>query len=144
MATPSPPPELTLLSGGREAARALVPLPGHRVSRSYAGPWAIVATHPVAVGVDLERVGELPDGFLTTIGTPTERAAFADADPVTLHALWSGKEALAKALGDAGRYAPDRLASPLGWTAAAAGRWHARRLDPELPDGFVGWVCWAD
>jgi hypothetical protein len=66
--------------------------------------------------------------------------AGASAELVT--ALWSSKEALAKALGDAGDYDPRRLGSPMFWTGGAAGRWRTRRL--AVPPGYLAWLCWVE
>lgn len=112
------------------------------VSRSYAAPYALVAAHHRPVGVDIERVGPLEADFGPSVATPQERAWAACADAVALTSLWSAKEALAKALGDAADYDPRRLGSPLFWPEGRAGRWRARRLEPAA--GYVGWVCWSD
>jgi hypothetical protein len=64
------------------------------------------------------------------------------ADPGFVTSLWSSKEALAKALGDALAYDPRRLESPLNWEDGAAGRWRARELTPE--PGYVAWLVWRD
>ncbi|WP_249010220.1 4'-phosphopantetheinyl transferase superfamily protein [Conexibacter sp. DBS9H8] len=133
-------PVVTLLRGGRAEARRASP-PGRRVSRSYSAPYALVAVHDGPVGVDIEAVGPLEPGFWASICTPSERAALSGADARAITSLWSSKEALAKALGDAVAYDPRRLESPRFWPGGASGRWRARPLD--LPDGFVGWVCWA-
>jgi 4'-phosphopantetheinyl transferase EntD len=115
--------------------------------RSYRFPYALVAWHDAPVGVDLERVEPCDDAFARLTCTPAERAAVSAHAPGTtrdafLTSLWSGKEAMAKALGDALRYEPSRLEAPLRWPAGRAGRWHARAVDA-VPAGHVGWLVWA-
>lgn len=115
---------------------------GHS-SRSYRAPLALVAWGETPLGIDLERVDACDRAFAESICTPGELALFAgrlgDARFVT--SLWSGKEALAKALGDAIRYDPRRLDSPLGWEGGSAGPWRARELAPA--PGHVAWLVWA-
>lgn len=126
-----------LLAAAHEHARL-------RCSRSYRGPYALVAWCDGPVGVDIERVDPLARGFGESIATPAERRQLAgrlDADPVLVADLWSGKEALAKALGDALDYDPRRLEAPLAWRDGAAGAWRAARLP--VPGGYVGWLCWC-
>jgi hypothetical protein len=108
-------------------------------SRSYCDPYALVGFHDGLVGVDIERVVGCDAGFAESITTPDERVPCTDAEIVS---LWSGKEALAKALGDAVDYDPRRLQSPGAWPAGVSGAWRASAL--ELPDGYVGWLGWRD
>ncbi|HWE10427.1 MAG TPA: hypothetical protein VG325_13820 [Solirubrobacteraceae bacterium] len=54
--------------------------------------------------------------------------------------MWSSKEALAKALGDALRYDPRRLEAPVAWVNGACGPWRARPVP--APPGHVARVCW--
>ncbi len=115
------------------------------VSRSYRYPYALIACHSEPVGVDIERVQPLDPVFLASIQTPSERQVViagegADRD-AAMTSLWSGKEALAKALGDALSYDPRRLESPVRWPEGRCGRWRAEALAGI--DGHVGWVCWA-
>lgn len=56
--------------------------------------------------------------------------------------LWSSKEALAKALGDALDYDPRRLEGPGAWPEGRSGSWRARALEPA--GEYVGWVCWRE
>jgi phosphopantetheinyl transferase len=105
----------------------------------------LVAAHDGPVGVDLERLDQVNRAFCESIATPQERAALESGDAGTdLTAwaidLWSSKEALAKALGDAVAYAPGRLQAPAGWPQLRAGAWRAERLT--VPAGHVGWLCW--
>jgi 4'-phosphopantetheinyl transferase superfamily len=111
-------------------------------SRCYRHPHAVVAWHSEPLGVDIERIEPLGEGFAESICTPRERQLLGDRprSDAFLASLWSGKEALAKALGDALRYDPRHLESPLLWPDAQAGRWRATQL--QVPAGHVGWLCW--
>jgi 4'-phosphopantetheinyl transferase superfamily len=127
----------------RRLARSLAaPSAAHRVARSYRGTHALVAWHRSRVGVDIEVIEPFDERFADLICTADERVALhAAADRERLLAdLWSGKEALAKALGDARDYEPSRLASPCLWPDGRTGRWRARRLD--APAGHVAWLVW--
>lgn len=115
------------------------------VTRSYRFPYALVAAHDGPVGVDLERLEQVGRGFAASIATPEERAALeagevGSDEAAWAIALWAGKEALAKALGDAVAYDPRRLPSPVLWPELRAGAWRAARIP--VPPGFVGWLCW--
>lgn len=109
-------------------------------ARSYRYPYGLVAWFEQPVGVDLERVEPADRAFAESILTPGELAAGEGADPLRLASAWSGKEALAKALGDARAYDPRRLEGPHGWPEGRAGAWRAMPLD--APPGHVGWLCW--
>jgi phosphopantetheinyl transferase len=127
--------------GLRAAARDLCEGAPH-ASRSYRAPYALVALHDAQVGVDLERV-ELHDlAFGESISTASERVALAQIEDLGryLSSLWSSKEALSKALGDALSYDPRRLESPLHWPEGRSGPWHAEQL--VAPPGHVAWLCW--
>jgi phosphopantetheinyl transferase len=106
-------------------------------SRSYCPPYALVAWHDGPVGVDIERVVPCDAAFAASIATPAERVPRTDREIIS---LWSGKEALAKALGDAVDYDPRRLEAPAGWRDGSCGAWRAAALP--VPDGYCGWVCW--
>jgi len=106
-------------------------------SRSYCAPYALVAWHDGPVGVDIERVVGCDARFAESITTPDERVPHTDREIIS---LWSGKEALAKALGDAVDYDPRRLEAPGGWRNGVNGAWRAWALP--LPDGYCGWACW--
>lgn len=112
------------------------------VARSYRYPYALVAWHSAPVGVDIERVEPCDTAFADLICTPDERELARRArDPdAHLTALWSAKEALAKALGDALLYEPSRLESPLSWPDGCAPPWRARALRPAR--GHVGALVW--
>lgn len=112
-------------------------------SRSYAFPYALVAWHDGALGVDVEQVTPCPQGFAHTILTPQEQRTqdVSELSDTDLTSIWSSKEALAKALGDARRYEPTQLDSPCAWPGGRAGPWRARPL--ALPLGLVGWLCWS-
>lgn len=114
--------------------------------RSYSYPLALIATHTDRVGCDIERMAPCDEAFADSIRTPAERAAADDdADQADrdrrITSLWSSKEALAKALGDALDYDPRRLEGPGSWPDGRSGPWRTREI--ELPDGYVGWVCWC-
>jgi len=110
------------------------------VSRSYCYPYALVGSHAGPIGVDVERVVACPEEFGPSISTPSEQAAGRWSTDAEIVSLWSSKEALSKALGDALDYDPRRLDSPAGWPGGVSGPWRAASLD--LPEGYCGWVCW--
>lgn len=128
--------QLTALASARAT-------PGQFTSRSYAPPYAVQALHDGPVGVDLEQVSAVPAGFLDSVSTPDERRARPDGAVEARAAVlvWSAKEAAAKALGDALRYDPSRLASPTLWPDGRAGRWRYAELDAPL--GHVLTLVWA-
>ena len=129
--------------GLRESARtSAASSQAAHTSRSYRYPYALVASHSEPVGVDIERIEPFDQAFLESILTPSERrAGVSDANPDRLTAsLWSSKEALSKALGDAVRYDPRRLDSPVFWPDARSGPWRAASLP--VPAGHVAWLCW--
>ena len=133
--------------------------------RSYSYPLALIATHTNRVGCDIERVAPCDEAFADSIRTPAERVAAGACrddgglDPMgrypnptgemaataeldrRITSLWSSKEALAKALGNALDYDPRRLQGPGSWPDGRSGPWRTREI--ELPDGYVGWVCWC-
>ncbi len=150
----------------REHARRVCSQTGaNHTCRSYSYPLALIATHTNRVGCDIERVAPCDEAFADSIRTPAEQAAAAacrdggDLDPMgkdvnptgeataaaeldrRITSLWSSKEALAKALGDALDYDPRRLEGPGSWPDGRSGPWRAQEI--ELPDGYVGWVCWC-
>ena len=47
---------------------------GLNCSRSYRYPYALIASHPEQVGVDIERVEPFDQAFLESIRTPSEPA----------------------------------------------------------------------
>ncbi|HEY1520819.1 MAG TPA: 4'-phosphopantetheinyl transferase superfamily protein [Solirubrobacteraceae bacterium] len=110
------------------------------VSRSYCHPYALVASHTGPIGVDIERIVACDERFARSICTPTEMARTPWASDREIVSLWSGKEALAKALGDAVLYDPRRLESPASWTEPSSGAW--RTASVPAPDGYCAWVCW--
>jgi phosphopantetheinyl transferase len=128
-------------AGLRSRARELgMAVGAGAVSRSYCHPYALVAWHPDPVGIDIERVEPCPPGFARSISTPAESAAARWTSDRELISLWSSKEALSKALGDALDYDPRRLPSPASWPLGVCGSWRAAVLS--APDGHCGWVCW--
>jgi phosphopantetheinyl transferase len=114
------------------------------VSRSYRAPLALVAWHTAPVGVDLEYVEIGGNGFAESICTPGELVLFEGRldDDAFVASLWAGKEALAKALGDAIAYDPRRLDSPATWRRGIAGRWRAREFIPA--PNHVAWLVWVE
>ncbi len=125
--------------GLREWARAETSTAGTPyVSRSYRHPYALVAWHDEPVGVDIERTEPFDPAFLESICTPAERPLIEDG--VDVASLWCGKEALAKALGDALRYDPRRLGSPMLWRDGRSGPWRAAPVP--VPAGHNAWLCW--
>jgi 4'-phosphopantetheinyl transferase superfamily protein len=113
-------------------------------SHSQRYPYALVAFHTAPVGVDIERVEQFDESFFVSICTPAERALKVDLDDLDGYAisLWSSKEALTKALGDAVAYDPRRLDSPMFWPDGRSGPWRAVSLP--VPSGHSGWLCWQD
>lgn len=113
------------------------------VTRSYCFPYALVAWHQTPVGVDVERVAPCDASFAESICTPSEQldwASLPDRDAYVT-SMWSSKEAVAKALGDALSYDPRRLQAPMLWPQGRAGVWAGMRL--ALPDRrCVAWLCW--
>ncbi len=150
--TPAGGPQVRLLdargadldeAGLREWARTLGDAQGAPyVTRSYRHPYALVAWHGARVGVDIERIEPFDAAFAASICTPAERLDWAGREDrdARLASLWSGKEALAKALGDALSYDPRRLEAPLLWPAGRTGPWRSARL--AMPAGHVAWLCW--
>lgn len=131
--------------GLRAWARAEGEASGARhVSRAYRHPFAVVAWHEQPVGVDIERIERHDPRFAASIATPAEAPEVARrvAHEGYVSALWSGKEALAKALGDAVDYDPQRLESPLCWPGHRAGGWRAAPL--ATPGAHVGWLVWRE
>jgi len=112
-------------------------------SRSYCFPLALVAWHTSAVGIDIERVGPCDEVFADSIRTPAERAMGWPADDPdrVFTSLWSSKEALSKALGDALDYDPRWLEGPGAWPDGRSGPWRAATLD--VGDDHVAWLCWC-
>jgi hypothetical protein len=130
-------------SGLALTARALSGATGTRcVSRSYCFPLALVAWHAAPVGIDIERITPFDNAFAESIRTPTERATVTPAEDEDRHvcSLWSSKEALAKALGNALQYDPRRLESPIAWPNGRSDPWRATTL--AAAPGYVAWLCW--
>jgi hypothetical protein len=129
----------------REYARRLSADAGApSASRSYCFPFALIASHTAAVGVDIERVERCDRAFADSIRTPAELAAGwpREGDPDRFFtSLWSSKEALSKALGDALAYDPRQLEGPGSWPDGSSGPWRASSLDVG-EGGHVAWLCW--
>lgn len=126
----------------RAYARSVTPSALH-VSRSYCGSRALVVWHDCDVGIDIEGVSALDEGFAATICTPAEleAARYVRDRNLCLTSMWSGKEALAKALGEPVSYDPTRLESPRCWPDGVCGRWRATPLD--VGPALVAWLCWS-
>ena len=110
------------------------------VSRSYCHRYALLGWHSGPIGVDIERMCQCPEEFAQAICTPAEQASGRWATDRDLVSLWSSKEALSKALGDALDYDPRRLESPASWPGGVCGGWRTATLP--APDGHCAWVCW--
>ncbi len=112
------------------------------ISRSYRHPFALIATHNDVLGVDIERVDPFDKDFAESICTPSEWSSDATRPrgAVELADVWSTKEALAKALGNALDYDPRRLVSLALAPNNRASAWQAARVS--VPSGYVGWVIW--
>ena len=128
--------------GLRSWARSAGISAAQHVSRSYRYPFALVACYSQPVGVDIERLEAGDPEFTASICTPQELRALHDrlAQDGLSSSLWCSKEALSKALGDALRYDPRRLPSPLLWPGGRSGPWRALAL--AAPPGHVAWLCW--
>jgi hypothetical protein len=129
--------------GLRDWARARTDACGSpHVVRSYRYPYALVAWHSEPIGVDIERIEPCDAAFADLICTTRERAdALLQSEPdAYLTSLWCSKEALSKALGDALRYDPGRLDSPMRWPELRSGPWRAASLRT-IP-GHTAWLCW--
>lgn len=129
--------EAALRTRARELGKAVG---AGTVSRSYCHPYALVGCHDGSIGVDIERVVACPEEFARAICTPAERASTRWTTDCDLISLWSSKEALSKALGDALDYDPRRLESPAGWPGGACALWRTVALP--APDGYRAWACW--
>jgi hypothetical protein len=131
--------------GLRELARAECASSGApHTTRSYSFPYALVAWHEARVGVDIERIAHCDEAFARSISTPAEHVEYGSVLDPDGHftSVWSSKEALAKALGDALEYDPRRLDSPLGWPGGRAGAWRALALALPGAAHHVAWLCW--
>ncbi len=128
----------------REHARELSASSGApHVSRSYCFPLALIACHTAAVGIDIERVEPCDEKFADSIRTPTELSGgWPQSDPDRFFtSLWSSKEALSKALGNALDYDPRWLEGPGAWPDGRSGHWRAASLD--VGAEYVAWLCWS-
>jgi phosphopantetheinyl transferase len=110
------------------------------VSRSYCHPYALVGWSTGPIGVDIERTVACPEGFSGAICTPAEKDSRRWISDRDLISLWSSKEALSKALGDALDYDPRRLDSPAVWPGGVCGPW--RTVTLSVPEGYCAWACW--
>jgi phosphopantetheinyl transferase len=136
-------------------AQALEPPQAPCSSRSYRFPFALAAWHHRQVGIDIERTDDVRPALANVACTAPEQGYLGSMPDISeyLAHLWSAKEALAKALGDALAYEPGRLGSPSLWPPTmgvvgatglfvlGCGRWRAASLP--VPEGHVGWLCWV-
>lgn len=135
------------------------------LSLSHSGDRAFCALDDrpgVTVGADIERVEPREPGFVAQFFTPAEQAAVAAAIPTErdelITAIWSGKEAVLKAL-RLGLRVDTRQLSCLPTGATAAEGWLRLTIaDEGLPlatpvrlhgwwrteDGFVQTLAWAE
>jgi hypothetical protein len=111
-------------------------------SKSYRNPLSLIGAHDDVVGVDIERVETYDKTFAESICMPEEWVSEATRPRTGRQVadVWSSKEALAKALGDALDYDPRRLVGLALAPKGRAGRWQAARVS--VPHGHVGWVVW--
>lgn len=129
--------------GLRAAARTVTDAArAPHVTRSYRYPYALLSWHSGPVGIDIERVTTCDPAFAASICTPAEAVKWTTLpDPhAYFSTMWSSKEALAKALGNALDYDPRRLQAPMLWPDGQAGAWRAAQLHV-APD-HVAWICW--
>ncbi len=112
------------------------------ISRSYSFPFALMAWHTSPVGIDIERVTPCDETFADSIRTQAERArGWPSENPDRFFtSLWSSKEALSKALGDALAYDPRWLDGPGAWPEGRSGPWRAMTFDVSME--HIGWLCW--
>ena len=74
----------------------------HCITITHSGDLALaaVADSPVPkIGIDLERIEERTDGFLSEAFAPAELKELMDAEEESVSEMWSRKEAALKALG---------------------------------------------
>ncbi len=114
------------------------------VSSAYSAPVALLSWHSAPIGVELTVV-ETPDRrFAEAICTAEELTLFDGCldDEEVVSSMWSGKRAVAKALGFPSTYDPKHLKSPLAWQDGVAGDFRALELFP-TPD-HVAWLVWLE
>ena len=124
----------------------------HR-SRSHSGKFTVEITASVRCGVDLEAARDADESW--SIESPMfQKAILAHGEyeqvlqsrhvmhPYLETLIWSSKEALSKTLGDATKYEPSQLASPLTWPDGKSAKWQALHIDllTETGEMFVVWV----
>lgn len=109
-------------------------------SRSYSGSFFIEVISGSRCGIDLEIPSDSAIDW--SIDSPAfEKAILSRGEkdlilateyrdmPNLATVIWASKEALAKALGDASKYEPSDLVSPICWTEGKQGKWQATHLD---------------
>jgi phosphopantetheinyl transferase (holo-ACP synthase) len=96
---------------------------------SSSGNWSIHSEHFVKAVL---APNELP----LSLQTPWAKQPFFETQ------IWASKEALAKASGDASKYEPTELLSPMTWSDILDGTRNARNFNFETADGsfLIMWV----
>ena len=113
------------------------------MSRTHCGAYTLEVRASAPCGVDMEFLFEKGEGWniesatlQSTILAPGELDAL-DLSQFSRHpdlatVVWTSKEALAKALGDAMEYDPTRLLSPAAWNDQPPVGWHADYLEVQV------------
>jgi len=127
--------ETTKIKGGVPKSR-----PPESLSRSHSGRFTIEVVSNQRCGIDLEIANEIDpewsfdsESFELAILAPGEKGLIMSSsmssakDLATL--IWVSKEALAKALGDATNYEPNKIYSPICWEATRPNNWQAVHID---------------
>jgi len=119
----------------------LIRTPAERASPApVADPGSLADRAPHAVADPGSLADPAPHAVADTAPLAvTDPTPLADPD-AHLASLWCSKEALSKALGDALRYDPARLDSPMRWPELRCGPWRAAAL-ATVP-GHTAWLCW--
>ena len=105
-------------------------------SRSYCANFSITVTNSKRCGIDMESIsGTQPDWninnplFQDSMLAPGELERIKQSSyweqPNLEQNIWSSKEALAKALGEAKNYQPNKIYSPLTWKTNPTIGWNA-------------------
>ena len=111
-----------------------------QLSRSYSGRFAIEVVSNQRCGIDLEIAKEAEfdwsvnsELFELAMLAPGEKelimASSLSSDKDLETVIWVSKEALAKALGDATRYEPSKIYSPICWDGMQPNNWQAFHVD---------------
>lgn len=136
----------------RESSTQFAKVPASKVdlgslrhTRSYSGAFSIEAVSKSRCGIDIE-IPEILENEWNMDSKSFDVAILAEGERDKILSskyasdlnlptvIWSSKEALAKALGDATRYEPNKLESPIVWANLQHGRWQAVHVDFRTPD----------